>query len=67
MEKVVLDTSVNKGDQQMQPVLTARTGLPMPSFCFFPLFQPEGNHILLQARDMPDFENIVLMTGWCID
>ena len=60
--KVVLDTSVNKGDQQMQPVLTAVLD-SHAQLLFFPLFQPEGNHILLQARDMPDFENIVLMTG----
>lgn len=59
---VVLDTSVNKGDQQMQPVLTAILD-SHAQFLFFPLFQPEGNYILLQAREMPGFENIILMSG----
>lgn len=60
--KVVLDTSVNKGDRRMQPVLTAIQDA-RAEFLFFPLFQPEGNYLLLQAREMPGFENIRLMTG----
>jgi len=60
--KVVLDTSVNKGDRRMQPVLTAIQN-SQAEFLFFPLFQPEGNYLLLQAREMPGFENIRLMTG----
>lgn len=59
--EIVLSTSVNKGDQEMRPVLTAvlNSGARL---LFFPLFQPEGNHVLLQARKTPGFENIILMS-----
>ncbi len=59
--KIVLTSSVNKGDKKMQPVLTAVINSEA-QFLFFPLFQPEGNHILLQARKMTGFENIILMS-----
>ena len=59
--KIVLTSSVNKGDKEMQPVLTAVINSGA-QFLFFPLFQPEGNHILLQAKKMAGFENIVLMS-----
>ncbi len=42
---VVLKTSINKGDTQMQPVLTAVLN-SQAELLFFPLFQPEGNRIL---------------------
>ncbi len=65
--EVVLDTSINKGDKQMQPVLTAVLN-SQAEFLFFPLFQPEGNYILLQARKMPGFKDITLMSdGALID
>ncbi|MHC1702160.1 MAG: branched-chain amino acid ABC transporter substrate-binding protein [Humidesulfovibrio sp.] len=58
---IVLDATVNKGDANMEPVLTAvvnaRAGL-----VFFPLFQPEGNLVLLQARKMPALARTVLMS-----
>jgi len=59
--EIVLSASVNKGDKEMQPVLTAvmNSGAQL---LFFPLFQPEGNHILLQARKTPGFEKIILMS-----
>lgn len=59
--EVVLYTSVNRGEMEMHPVLTAvlNSGAQM---IFFPLFQPEGNHILLQSREMPGFENIIMMS-----
>ncbi len=45
---------INKGDKQMQPVLAAvmNSGAQL---LFFPLFQPEGNHVLLQARKTARF------------
>ncbi len=59
--KIVLDATVNKNDTNMEPVLTtvvnSRAGL-----VFFPLFQPEGNHVLLQARKMPALAKTVLMS-----
>ena len=60
--KIVLTASVEKGDKEMRPVLTAviNAGARM---LFFPLFQPEGNEVLSQARRMPGFKDIVLMGG----
>jgi branched-chain amino acid transport system substrate-binding protein len=64
---IVLDTAVNKGDKEMKPVLTAvlNSGAQL---LFFPLFQPEGNFILLKAREMDGFDDKVLMSdGALID
>ncbi len=59
--EVVLATSINKGDREMGPVLKAviNSGAQL---LFFPLFQPEGNHILLQARTLDAFKNILLIS-----
>lgn len=59
--KIVLAASINKGDKEMQPVLTAvlNSGAQL---LFFPLFQPEGNDVLLQARKTPGFETVTLMS-----
>lgn len=59
--KVVLQTRVNKNDTDMGPVLTAvkDSGAKL---LFFPLFQPEGNQLLLQARKNPELKNLVLMS-----
>lgn len=59
--RIVIDTSINKGEIVMQPVLTAvkNTGAEL---VFFPLFQPEGNLILLQAKEIPEYKNIILMS-----
>lgn len=59
--RIVLSVSINKGDTQMQPVLTAVMNA-RAQLLFFPLFQPEGNHVLLTARKTAGFENIVLMS-----
>lgn len=59
--EIVLNTSVNKGDIQMKPVLTAVIN-SRAELLFFPLFQPEGNHILLQSRKTPGFRNIIMMS-----
>lgn len=64
---IVLDTAVNKSDTNMDPVLTAVKNAGA-QLLFFPLFQPEGNHVLLQARKTPGFEKITLMSdGSLID
>lgn len=65
--KVVLSATVNKNDTDMAPVLTAVLQAK-PELVFFPLFQPEGNLLLLQARKTPGFERIALMSdGSLID
>lgn len=65
--EIVLDTAVNKTDTNMGPVLTAVMDA-RAQLVFFPLFQPEGNHVLLQARKTPGMAKIVLMSdGSLID
>ncbi len=58
---VVLDTSINKGDTEMLPVLAAVANTEA-QLLFFPLFQPEGNHMLRNARNNKFFNNIFLMS-----
>lgn len=65
--KIALSASVNKNDADMAPVLTAALNAEA-QLVFFPLFQPEGNNVLLQARKMPGFEKVALMSdGSLID
>ncbi len=59
---IVLDTAINKGETQMLPVLTAVIN-SKADLLFFPLFQPEGNHLLLQARQLPALEKTLLISG----
>ncbi len=59
--RIVLSTAVRKGEREMRPVLQAVLNSEA-ELLFFPLFQPEGNHLLLQARKMAGFENILLMS-----
>lgn len=60
--EIVLATAVNKGDTNMQPVLTAvtRSGAEL---LYFPVFRPEGDHIVLQAEEMDGLEHITLMNA----
>ncbi len=60
--EVVLDTAVNKGETEMKPILTAVVNSDA-QLLFFPLFQPEGNSILLQARKMPALDSILMISG----
>jgi branched-chain amino acid transport system substrate-binding protein len=59
--EIVLDAAVNKGESQMLPVLTAVVN-SKAELIFFPLFQPEGNHLLLQARKVPGLEKTLLIS-----
>lgn len=59
--KVMLSTAVNKGDQEMLPVLEA-VSHSQAELLFFPLFQPEGKQVLLQARNMPALKDTLLMS-----
>ncbi len=58
--EVVLTAVVNKGDTNMRPVLTAVV-MSGAELVFFPLFRPEGDHIVLQATEMEGLEHITLM------
>ncbi len=55
-------TAVNKGDTDMIPVLT-EIAAGAPELLFFPIFQPEGDFIVQQARDVPGIESITLMAA----
>jgi branched-chain amino acid transport system substrate-binding protein len=59
---VVLDTAVDKGDAEMLPVLAAVRNTDA-EVLFFPLFQPEGNQLLIQARKMPFFKDVLMISG----
>ncbi|HWR03345.1 MAG TPA: branched-chain amino acid ABC transporter substrate-binding protein [Humidesulfovibrio sp.] len=58
---VVLNATVNKQDTNMGPLLTAVKN-SKAELVFFPLFQPEGNHLLMQARRDPAMKKTVLMS-----
>jgi len=59
--EIVLYATINKGDADMKPdleaVMASKAGL-----LFFPIFEPEGNFIVQQARKIEGFENVILMT-----
>lgn len=58
---IVLDASVDKGDREMGPLLTA-VASAQAELLFFPLFQPEGNYLLLQARQDERLNHLTLMS-----
>ncbi len=60
--EIALSARIDKGDEEMQPVLDAVIN-SCAQLLFFPLFQPEGNFVLLQARKTPGFEKILLMSN----
>ena len=57
---VVLATAVNKGDTNMEPVLTAvaNSGAEL---LFFPIFHPEASYIVLQAKRVDGLDRLRLM------
>lgn len=64
---IVFESSVNKGDTDMTPVLTAVAN-GGAELLFFPLFQPEGNHMLRSARKFDRLAKVVMMSdGSLID
>jgi branched-chain amino acid transport system substrate-binding protein len=60
--QVVLAGTINKGDSDMRPLLTA-VAASGAELLFFPVFRPEGDYIVLQAREMEEMANVVLMTA----
>lgn len=60
--EVVLATAVNKGDTDMRPVLTevAASGAEL---LYFPIFQPEADFIVKQARDIADLKAATMMAA----
>jgi branched-chain amino acid transport system substrate-binding protein len=60
--QVVLNAVVNQGDTDMQPVLNA-VAASGAELLYFPLYEPEGNYLVLQAAEMDPFERITLITA----
>ena len=58
---IVLDAAIDKGDQEMGPILDA-VAAAKAELLFFPLFQPEGNYLLKKARQLPSLEKTVFMS-----
>ncbi len=58
--EIVLDATINKGDKDMHPVLTAVV-LSGAEFVVLPLFQPEGDFIIQQAKEVEGLEAIKFM------
>ncbi len=60
--EIVLDVAINKGETNMHPVLQAvvNSGAEL---IFVPIFQPEGDFIVLQARETAGLQNITLFNG----
>jgi branched-chain amino acid transport system substrate-binding protein len=60
--EIVLETTVNKGDEDMKPVLTA-VARSEADLVFLPVFRPEGDHLVLQARETEGLETATLMSA----
>jgi branched-chain amino acid transport system substrate-binding protein len=60
--EIVLATAVNKGDTDMRPVLTevAASGAEL---LYFPIFQPEADFIVKQARDIEGLTTATMMAA----
>jgi branched-chain amino acid transport system substrate-binding protein len=58
--QLTLDAAINMGDEDMRPVLNA-VAASGAELLFFPVYEPEGDYIVLQAAEMEPFERIALM------
>jgi branched-chain amino acid transport system substrate-binding protein len=60
--EIVLATAVNKGDTDMRPVLTevAASGAEL---VYFPIFQPEADFIIKQAKDIQGLTAATMMAA----
>jgi branched-chain amino acid transport system substrate-binding protein len=60
--QIVLVATVNKGDTDMRPVLTAvaRSGADL---VYLPLFEQEGIHFVEQAQQVEGMESVTLMSA----
>jgi len=60
--ELVLSTAINKGDTDMHPVLAA-VAVSGAEIVFLPLFPPEADRIVLQAKEVAGLESIILLSG----
>ncbi len=52
--------AVNVGDTDMRPLLT-EIASGSPDLVFFPIFQPEGNFVVVQSEEIAGLEDVILM------
>ena len=57
---VTYQGAVNVGDTDMRPLLT-EIASGAPELLFFPIFQPEGNFVAVQANEIAGLEDVILM------
>ena len=60
--EVVLATAISKGDTDMRPVLT-EVAATTPDVVFFPIFQPEADFIVRQAKEFSDLADTKKLFG----
>ncbi len=60
--EIVLDATINKGDTNMGPVLTAVTDHEV-ELLFLASFGPEGTLVVRQAKEMVGLEDVVLLAS----
>jgi branched-chain amino acid transport system substrate-binding protein len=60
--QIALATAISKGDTDMRPVLT-EVAAAKPDIVFFPIFQPEGDFIVKQAKDFPALADTKRLMG----
>ncbi len=58
--KIVLAASINRGDKDMLPVLTA-VAKAEAEFLFYPVFQPESDYLTIQSKSVAGLEKIERM------
>lgn len=60
--EIALATAVDKGQENMRPVLT-EAAATTPDIVFFPIFQPEADFIVRQATEFDELANTELLMG----
>ena len=58
--EVTAQEAINVGDTDMKPVLTSIAS-GAPEIIYFPIFEPEGNLIAAQSREVAGLETVTLM------
>jgi branched-chain amino acid transport system substrate-binding protein len=64
--EIVLSAAVTRGDSDMYPVLTAVANSEA-ELLFFPLYQPEADYVVLQAKEMAGLGDLILIGNLLLD
>ncbi|MCY3718995.1 MAG: branched-chain amino acid ABC transporter substrate-binding protein [Anaerolineaceae bacterium] len=60
--EITFSGAVNVGDTDMTAILT-NIASNAPDVLFFPIFQPEGDYLVAQAKFIPGFEDVIMLTA----